>query len=265
MTTLIERVHSHLGLSASDPATTWPSTSFSISTPALHEDTAGNPLHVVLIVFAGLSLITVLRRFPCRFAAVYAAAATAGFLAFCFYLRWQPWNSRLHLPLFVLLSPVLALSLRTLLGRPGVLCTVSVLMVAATPALLLNQSRPLIGAGSILAQDRTREYFANRPELAAPYTGAAQVIRDRGCVEVGLLLTDDSWEYPLWVLFNEPATGQIHLRHVNVSNASTTAAGSYVPVCGIVSIDTGAMSRVESEGVSYFRAWASPPVAVYLR
>jgi len=50
-------------------------------------------------------------RRKARDVTAYAIALVAAFLIFCTYLRWQPWNSRLDLPFFVLWSPVISLVL----------------------------------------------------------------------------------------------------------------------------------------------------------
>src|SRR5205823_11662328 len=102
-------IHRWIGVDPDDPRTTWPGTHFEFPSGSFHEDRAGNPLHVVLIAI-GITTVLVRRRAegavrPASGRA-YAAALIAGFILFCLVLKWQPWNSRLHLPLFVLSAPL---------------------------------------------------------------------------------------------------------------------------------------------------------------
>src|SRR5262249_25768907 len=131
----------------------------------------------------------------------YVSALLMAFVLFSLLLKWQPWHSRLHLPLFVLWSPVLALIYdlcpRTLLGT-GLLLT-----VYAWPPLLLNYLHPLLGERSVLKVARMEQYFSLRSMAQAEYVGAAEFLRSRNCTEVGLVLGWNDFEHPLWVLLPE--------------------------------------------------------------
>ena len=65
--------------------------------------------------------------------------------------------------------------------------------------------------------------FGNIPS----YQGAVKEISSLGCRNIGLLFGVDSWEYPLWVLFQTHKNSQIRIEHVNVTNVSTQPSAVY--------------------------------------
>ena len=172
-----------------------------------HEDLAGSPFHVVL---AGVALVALARRWKTLDGATraYLGVVSGGAVLFVLTVRWQPFNTRLALPAALVAAPAIAIWLdrrrRAVAGA-----ALTVLAVAALPALVWNASRPLLPppAGletaahrSVLTAPRLEQYFVNRPALTRPY----QVLVDRlgrgACRAVALQLGYDSWEYPLWVL-----------------------------------------------------------------
>ena len=73
---------------------------------SLHEDYAGNPLHLLLALAAGCALGFAGPR-PLR---AYVAALALSAAALCIGLKWQVWISRLQLPLFVLACPLIGVA-----------------------------------------------------------------------------------------------------------------------------------------------------------
>ena len=147
-------------------------------------------------------------------AAATKAALAAGTLLFGMTVRWQPFNGRLHLPLFVLLAPCVALAWERVRG-PWLLAAVAVMAASALPSLLLNTSRPLIAwrtvaPGSVLRVPRDEQYFANRPSLFPPYSTLIRQIHTSSCTRVGLFADYDSWEYPLWSLGRSSGLTFVH-------------------------------------------------------
>ncbi|MBI3977567.1 MAG: glycosyltransferase family 39 protein [Chloroflexi bacterium] len=220
-----------------------------------------------------------------RVLVAYLTACTVAFLLFSL-LRWQPWNSRLHLPLFVLLAPFAATVLGAVLGR-RVMGTIGVLLVLASlPALLQNETRPLVGDRSVLSVSRLDQYFVRRPELQTPYVQAAARIRASGCSEIGLYFGADDWEYPLWLLLREDGPQRVRIEHVYAENAfparmfrrmhgppslagSPPGGGSprvsaFRP-CAIVSPRALASPTIVLKDAVYLKAWSVDPVEVFLR
>ncbi|MCE5276689.1 MAG: glycosyltransferase family 39 protein [Planctomycetaceae bacterium] len=187
------------------------------------ENFAANPLHLLLFAAAGFSLIFV--RLPQRRRLLlYGAAIAGGLLLFCFFLKWQPWHTRLHLPLLVLGSALTAVVLEHLAGRWIGGAIVALLLVAAAPALLWAANRPMLGQRNIFNTPRDELYFAAAgPQQEAIYRGLLRELPLRRFNKIGLVLGGDNIEYPIWVLLGG-SSPTIEIRHVEVVNVSGVLA-----------------------------------------
>jgi hypothetical protein len=104
--------------------------------------------------------------------------------------------------------------------RPAWRTAVAVaLVVAGLPALVLNQSRPLLrlpfGSGfSVWSMTREQLLFRGDPGLETAYRRAIRLIARRSPVELGLVIHTGSFEYPIWYLLRqEPARPRlVHAR-----------------------------------------------------
>ncbi len=102
-------IHELIDLSPNDKRTTWWKTPFTVQRFLPQEDSAGNLVHLVLI-FA-LIIFYLVQKPRDRNVGIYVLLIISAFLLFSGYLKWQPWNSRLQLPLFVLFTPFLGVML----------------------------------------------------------------------------------------------------------------------------------------------------------
>ncbi len=261
----IETIHHYLGLSTNDPRLTFTGARFQIGLLSNHEDYATNPVHVFLIALAVTWLVW--NRDRSGAAGYYLLAWGSAFVLFCIYLKWQPWISRLQLPLFILAAPVVGLAFSQ--SRHGGLVNMLMLfvLVSAFPWVLRNDTRPLLGADSLFRSGREAAYFNNQPVLRAPYTEAVHELLQMNCLRVGLILNADAWEYPLWAL---PAADNraIVYEHVNVDNVSHTLApqGDRLPVLPCIFFNNNtepAPLNLVAAGHAYQRDWADGPAAVY--
>jgi len=192
-----------LGIDPDDPRTTWPDTNFHVSWYPREEVLAGNPLHALLFVLALALLIFSARVRGSRPLAPFGIALVAAFVLFSAGFRWQPWHTRLHLPLFVVASAWIA----TVWSRawPARVTTVvgALLLLATLPAVSENRVRPLIGPTSIFVRSREDQYFAERPELRKDWGEAAHYAGQLGCPLVAIDTARDFYVYPMMAILEE--------------------------------------------------------------
>jgi hypothetical protein len=225
-----------------------------------HEDFAVNPLHMFLIIaVCGLAFAGKRLRSNSLFLS-YTAAAVSSYLLFSALLKWQPFGSRLLLPLFLLWSPAVAVVLAGHLSE-RLLRTIAVaLMVTTLPWLLFNTSRPLLSIPasllqqlapgvtaqpSILVAERSAIYYANKPQFRASQQETAAAVRDRGCERIGLNVGDDYWEYTLWTQFAASGGEVPAFEHVRVANRSgNIAQQSIADRCVVIAVQGSVSSML---------------------
>jgi 4-amino-4-deoxy-L-arabinose transferase-like glycosyltransferase len=277
----VARLHRLIGADPSDPRTTWRGAVFHLPPIApgaqpgdaeealyamLHEDSAGNPLHLLLVLLAAAAIALSRRgrrsgsgRVP------YLGATVAAFLLFSAALKWQPWSSRLELPLFLLSAPLVAAALLDGARWPGP--TAAVLLLAAAPWAVANATRPLAGPGNVFATPRLEQYFANRPGLFSPCVAAARAVAETHCDRVGLEIGPDDGEYLFWASLRASRRDAVRIEHLAVGNRSARL-GQRPPFAGFVPcavISTQAQERPPPEGAREVRyEWAGGRLTVRL-
>jgi 4-amino-4-deoxy-L-arabinose transferase-like glycosyltransferase len=191
---VVRRLHDVIGRNADDPKTTWAGTRFEPDFNLL-EDAAPNPLQMLLVVGAILTGAWIRDR---RLAA-YLLAVSIGFLLFSEVLRWQPWHTRLLLPLIALTAAWVAAVLPKT-ERSWYALVAFALIATGIATALVNESRPLVGRDSVVTTGRIGDVFPrSRPEFRASYLAAVKELK--GCKRVAVQISDDfSWEYPMWTL-----------------------------------------------------------------
>ncbi len=115
----------------------------------------------------------------------------------------------------------------------------SILALGALPWLFQVQSRPLIPeegvsyVGSILTEPRPVLMLANGRNLLEPYEELTRSIRDSGCKSVGISLSGNAAEYPLWALLGAPTSG-VEIQWIVAGTPSEQYAQSNFEPCAIV-------------------------------
>lgn len=255
---IVTGILSMFAQSANDPGTTWDNTQFQVPARSRHEALAGNPWHCVLVMLTLFVLSSRWRVLEFRGSLLLAVGLIAGFVLFCAVLKWQPWHTRLHLPLFVLWSAVAGTVLGNVWPRLATTGLALVLLLVASPFVLENQIRPLSGGFTVFNQARTDLYFADRRDLKVPYTAAAQYVLAQGCEHIGLVTAAEATEYPLLVLLGD-RMGTRDVRHVAVRNPSRIyARDEATSLCAVIcpncSADT--LAQVSSaSGVGFYKAF----------
>ncbi|MGC2660136.1 MAG: hypothetical protein WA324_19425 [Bryobacteraceae bacterium] len=194
---------------------------------------AGNPLHLALalLTFGALLLIRKARS-PANL--TIAIGVTAAFILYCALFKWEIWCARLHLPLFVISSAVVAVVLCRTFPKLVLPVTIAALLLAIPPALL-NETRPLLFSGgfhnlstnrtSIFLRSRPELYFTQQSQLKATYLPAAQAIRDEKCDDIGFdtSVRPYAHEYPL-IELGKATNEEPSFRYVDVHNLSSKYA-----------------------------------------
>lgn len=233
-TNIVRGLISHLGVNPDDGAYTNYS-NFEIPRQYfLHDEYyAGNPLHLVLALFAFAAVFFVWRGMQAG-AAALALGIIGGFVLYCSLFKWEIWCARLHLPLFVIAGAVIAVVVCQRFPRLTVPVVV-ISLISAIPSALCNSSRPILYSGgfreglhnrtSIFLQSRSALYFTQQRELKDSYLAASEIVKQERCEDVGMdtSVKPYSHEYPLMELSQDASHG-VKFRYVDVHNLSSKYA-----------------------------------------
>lgn len=239
------RAHTILRMNVNDPATIWPGASYRAPRNANHEADAPNRLAVFILTILGALLLIRAVRGRDRKRALYAVSIILAFIAFCAYLKWQPFMARLLLPLFVVASPLAGIIEEFL--RPAIfqLAVCLLLLDSARLPTLENWVRPLRGTASVLRADRDSQYFADMKQWdnARSYRETVQRLSTVNCGVIGIDITHFQLEYPLQALLRE-RNPKLLFVHTGVKNSSVYDAPPvpYKP-CAVVCLECAADSR----------------------
>lgn len=229
--------HRTLGVSASDPRTTWRGAEFHVpgrisGTPqsdsdesiyaSFHEDEAGNPIHLMVAAACAAALFVRPRGPDAGRLRLFLLLVASGFLLFSAVLKWQPWGARLELPFLFLAAPAVGVLLDgTRVAAPAA----AALLFCSIPWVLLNATRPLLGADSVLTAPRLEQSFFSRPGLREPLLEAARTIAAKGCRRIGLEVGPADPEHLIRISLREAGLADARIEHVHVTNRSALAAG----------------------------------------
>lgn len=193
---VVKWYHEATGLSVNDRRLTLWVTEFAADYFPGSETTAGAPVHFLLLSAVGFSVLLGGGGERMRRGRWLVWAVAGGTVLFCGVLKWQPWATRLELPLFALgLAPAALWWSRP--GR-GTLC--AGFFIAA--ALLCwwpgadTEGRNLWRGATLWGQPRNSVYHANLPHLEARDAALTRVIAAAGAEKVELINLHDV-QYPL--------------------------------------------------------------------
>lgn len=266
-----------IGLDANAPELTFIGTRFILTAFQNNEDFAANPVQTVLGIAAMIVvLLAGASGHPRR---CYALCVLAATLLFLLVVRWQPWITRLQLPLFLLSAPLTAFLLsawgesRAVRWRPmAAMAALAIVMLAfAAPALWTNMRRPLFPGmgytGSIWDYTGDQILFAARPELQLSYQSAAVYAALHGDSRIGLLTNGNGWEYPLWRLLRRVGIKGLRFEHVGVRGpkmAKPYPLGPFDPTIVFVTA-SDAPAEMTIDGALWQRVQQYRELSIYRR
>jgi len=213
-------LHKYLGISPDDQRITWFGAEFKIALLNYHEDSSGNLANLILISISLVFLVFIKNE---KFLKLYTLSLLLALIIFSAYLRWQPWHSRLHLPLFLLWAPIWGYVFSKKIAH-GVTITqfalVGTLFLCATPWIFTGSTRPMIGERSIFTTPRDVMYFGDKRTLSITFHEVFNNLNDLDCSHYGMIMGSNDWEYPFWALQEGGNPQELKVDHIFVGNVS---------------------------------------------
>ena len=203
---LVENIHQKLGIKSNDFVNTWYSEKYNTQF-SIHEDLSGNFVLFVLIIATGVILLFKKSTFRLTYLILLF-----GWFLFNFLFKWQPWQSRLELPFFVMICPVVVMVIhRHLFTKIYLYVCLIILLVTSLPfifgylSIFSLNSGVTLNSNRMLKQDifsstmSRYEVFLNESPLNIGYDNVTLELKGLNIQSIGLDLGSDSREYPLWV------------------------------------------------------------------
>jgi hypothetical protein len=208
---------------------------------------AGNPFFLLLLLIA--MMFAIWRRLrpnarhlepvePPDLSSVLMLLLFATFVLYCSFLNWQPYTSRLQLPLFVAAAVPMTRWLVRHLASPSRwwLAALALLLCAqAIPYLIYNNKHKAVGMDANSLSLFERSYYLEDSQVKQSYNAISQKLLSSECRDVGVVSGRDEAEYLLW-LPNMQAKADMRIEHIDVRNRSKNHVSSMVPFrpCAIV-------------------------------
>lgn len=208
-----------------------------------HEDTQANFIHFILFsicVFLFLFQWIKSRKLDI-FLFSLVSLISLQFILFCAYLCWEPWNTRLHLPLFyeiiVFIALVLA-NIKLTFVKLASYVVLPLLIYYGFYLVIFNFSRPFVtvkdGTSKVrISDDRYKQYFSNELKMYPEYKRFDLYLQKKKVSNIGFFSHNDGWEYPIQITFFKNKSLRLH--HVNVENSTSKLESKTEKVDCIVS------------------------------
>ena len=208
-----------------------------------HEDTSGNPIHMILITAAFASIIVLaLRKSVTRETLVYALLVLIAYLMLPLIISNADtlFGLRFQLPFFVLSGPLIGAFYTFLPFERVRQFMILALLGLSLPWLLLNNTRPILGwqpyvtrvRSVFLAGDR-QLMFAMRRGEEDEYLAITSAILADGCKQVGLVLDSHDYEYLIWYLLKAPESG-VEIKSIVASSRLSSYLDSSFSPCAVI-------------------------------
>ncbi len=224
---LVEKAHILINMDINEPGTNVFDMKFEANNNwQFHEDVQPNFIHISLFFCCILiSFVFLLKnRKIDPLGLTFLILISTQFILFCAYLCWEPWNTRVHSPLFFEIIIFIAIILNKLSVK-----LINISMYLLFPVLigygyyssLHNYIRPYFYKSGLnskikITDPRFKKYFANQIQLYPEYKSFQKFILNKNPAVVGLITHIDGWEYPLIV--NEFKNSNLKIHHINVTN-----------------------------------------------
>ena len=245
-----------LGVEINDPSIAECGTAFFIH-PAktFHHDYAVNPVvfwWLVTAIIWGLYLL--IKRKIDKVSVMYCVLTILSFVGLCFFLRWERFVTRYMIAFLALCCPLIVVVVNSLwtAGKQkcywaivGVLFFLSFAEFANMIPYHYEQSRWTTG-------ERSVEYFHNWKEEKYPiYCEIASYIHEQNIDQIGLIVSENSYEYPIWTMLRKD---DITIEDIDVKNSTFIyESEDFVPDCILID-KTAGITEYTYHGQEYYHS-----------
>lgn len=186
-----------------------------------HEDLVPNTFHFLTLIVLGFFLLiySLLKKKYTHL--ILLLLIVFQISLFVFYLKWQPWHTRLHIPIFVFSSLLVGICLNLIKNKYLLNLLVSFFLINFFFYFTYNSLRPIITnlkyTKNININDvRFKKYFANQISLYPEYSAVLNKMHEYNIKKIGLELYD--WEYPLLSSYYYDHLKIVSINVVNITN-----------------------------------------------
>ncbi|MFC1762125.1 hypothetical protein ACFL6U_08595 [Planctomycetota bacterium] len=270
----IVEFHDWISVDVNDPRTSWgwPNRRrFRIAPIQFKDEWDGNPIHIILFSLCFTILPFFKRLRQDRSLILYGLSVLTGFLLFAFYVKWSIWNTRVHLGIFVVAGPFVALVLSRLLKKAWIITGIGLLLlVLGLPWLLNCEQRPIIRKNNIFNTSRNDLLFThnNHPgqNNRDDYYAAQAYLKSKPLTQLGHYSDTFTREYLTWVFFGPDHPG-LRIQHVNVRDISQCKSElprfrDFQPEA-IFLVNRRQDDSLMVNDVEYTKQWSSGRLAIY--
>jgi 4-amino-4-deoxy-L-arabinose transferase-like glycosyltransferase len=221
---IIRIIHEKMGYSLNNPDANYYGMPYEVAREiTTHEDYATNLIHFILILISFFAaLIYGFKNLKNnRKLLLLLLIIASQILLFVGFLKWQPWHTRLHIPIFLLsVTFVIVVANQLKWFRYMLISSIPLLVYSFCFYFVYNDIRPIITNVKYtknihIKEDRFNKYFANQPQLRNEYSAVLDAIYLNSSKKIGFMLSD--WEYPLLYNFYY---NPINIVAINMSNIS---------------------------------------------
>ena len=219
---LIVNFHEKNDISIDEPKLNFLGTKYNNkNTIETQEDLVPNTFHFLIILIASISII-ISSFFKKKYKdLIPLVIVVLQVIVFVVYLKWQPWHTRLHIPIFILSSIFIGIFFNNI-KMPKLISYLITLLFVGNFAFyyVFNNTRPIITNIKYtkkinLKDSRHKKYFANQLYLYPEYCSIQKKMDETIIKKIGLDLND--WEYPL---FSSYYYDKLKLVSINVRNST---------------------------------------------
>ena len=221
-----------------------------------NEDVAANTLHFIL----GMVMIFIAVFFWSKQERAYAVCVLVACVLMVSFVKWQPWASRFHLPLFLLAAPLIGIGLNRM--RRWGLGVGAILLIIAISLIFTHPLRPLIGNPNIFTfKDRQMWYFAHIQDATGQYGQMSAIVKSSGCKNIGLITSEGSLVYPLWPLISSDRSVQFN--YMDVNNFSRSFSKESQTPCLVLTLDKKEPQMLVLGSGMYRHVWENNYFQIY--